>query len=55
MSLSIITACSEAQIIPLSKVFDIIKSFTASLIFADFSIKQGTFPGPTPRAGFPEE
>ena len=48
-----ITACSEAQIMPLSNVLDKIKSFTACWMFADFSMKHGTLPGPTPSAGLP--
>ena len=55
MHSSTITACSDAHIIPLSKVLDNIKSFTACFISADFSIKHGTLPAPTPKAGFPEE
>ena len=50
-----ITDCSEAQIIPLSKVLESITELTAILISAVSCIIAGTFPGPTPIAGFPEE
>ena len=40
---------------PLSNDFDTIKSFTARLIFAVFSIYEGTLPAPTPKAGLPVE
>ena len=47
--------CSEAQIVPLSKVLESKIRLTASGISAVRSIKAGPFPGPTPMAGFPEE
>ena len=47
--------CSEAQIVPLSNVFESIILFIASLTSADLSIKAGPFPAPTPIAGVPEE
>ena len=50
-----ITDCSEAQIIPLSNVFDIIIEETAILISAVSSITAAVFPGPTPKAGLPDE
>lgn len=46
---------SEAQITPLSKVFDIITDETASLTSHNSSIKAQLLPGPTPRAGLPDE
>ena len=49
------TDCSEAQIIPLSKVLDIIIEETARTISAVSSITAGVFPGPTPKAGLPLE
>ena len=48
-------ACSEAQIIPLSKDLLKIISFTALSTLAVFSMKAGTLPGPTPSAGLPVE
>ena len=50
-----VTDCSDAQIIPLSKVFEWIMEFTAFLISAVSSIITGVFPALTPNAGFPEE
>ena len=50
-----VTDCSEAQIIPLSNVFECIIEFTAILISAVSSIITGVFPAPTPIAGFPDE
>lgn len=50
-----ITDCSDAQIIPLSKVLESTTELTAILISAVSCIIAGTFPGPTPIAGFPEE
>ncbi len=50
-----ITACSEAHIIPLSNDFDTKIELTAIFISALSSIIAGTFPGPTPTAGLPEE
>src|SRR5699024_1050110 len=47
--------CSEAQIIPLSKVLETIKSLTARLIFAVFSMFEGALPAPTPKAALPVE
>ena len=52
---STITDCSDAQIIPLSKVFEWIIELTAIIISADSSITAGTFPAPTPSAGLPLE
>ena len=49
------TDCSEAQIIPLSKDFDIRIEETAILISAVSSITAGVLPGPTPKAGLPDE
>ena len=49
------TDCSEAQIIPLSKVFECMIEFTARTISADLSMIAGVFPAPTPRAGLPLE
>src|SRR5258706_1014777 len=49
------TACSEAQMVPLSKVFPVKMSCTALGTSAVLSMKTGTFPGPTPNAGFPDE
>ena len=49
------TDCSDAQIMPLSKVLEWITEFTAIRISAESSMIAGVFPGPTPRAGFPEE
>ena len=50
-----ITDCSDAQIIPLSNVFDIRIEETAILISAVSSITAAVLPGPTPNAGLPEE
>ena len=55
MSLSTITDCSEAQIIPLSNVFECMIELTASTISALVSMMAGVFPAPTPSAGLPEE
>src|SRR5660397_241946 len=49
------TACSDAQIIPLSNAFDRTTSLTARLSFAVFSMYAGTLPAPTPSAGLPHE
>src|SRR6056297_1741128 len=49
------TDCSEAQIIPLSKVLLINTELTAVLRSALSSISAGVLPEPTPMAGFPEE
>src|SRR5258706_15896272 len=49
------TDCSEAQIVPLSKQVLNNISETAFSIFAERSINAGTFPGPTPNAGLPDE
>src|SRR5690348_8301974 len=49
------TACSEAQIMPLSKDFDNTMSLTARGSLALASIQAGTLPAPTPRAGLPAE
>ena len=48
-------SCSEAQIIPLSKVLEWMMEFTASRISAVSSIIAGVLPAPTPRAGVPLE
>src|SRR5579859_4185710 len=48
------TVCSEAQMVPLSKVLEMMMSTTAVLRSADFSRYTGVLPGPTPRAGLPE-
>ena len=48
-------ACSEAQIVPLSKHFPVKISCTAFGTSAVRSIKTGTLPGPTPNAGLPDE
>ena len=50
-----VTDCSEAQIMPLSKVLEWMIELTAILISAVSSIITGVFPAPTPKAGFPEE
>ena len=49
------TACSEAQTIPLSNDLDITISCAAWRMLAVFSTYAGTLPAPTPRAGFPHE
>jgi hypothetical protein len=49
------TACSEAQIVPLSKVLPVRMFCTAMGTSAVRSMKTGTLPGPTPKAGLPEE
>jgi hypothetical protein len=49
------TACSDAQIMPLSKVLDTTMSWTARTTSAVPSMYAGTLPGPTPRAGLPAE
>ncbi len=51
----IMTDCSEAQMTPLSKVFDKSTELTAVLMSAVSSMITGVLPGPTPIAGFPEE
>ena len=48
-------ACSEAQIVPLSKHLPVKMSCTAFGTSAVRSIKTGTLPGPTPNAGLPDE
>jgi len=48
------TACSEAQTVPLSKHFPASTSSTAAAAWAVRSMKAGTLPGPTPNAGLPE-
>ena len=50
-----ITDCSDAQIMPLSNVFDIRIDETAILISAVSSITADVLPGPTPSAGLPDE
>ena len=50
-----IAACSEAQIIPLSNDFERIRSVRDLSRLAVFSMKAGTLPAPTPRAGLPAE
>ncbi len=50
-----ITDCSEAQIIPLSKVLEWIIELTAKVISALSSMIAGVLPAPTPRAGLPLE
>src|SRR6266478_1744016 len=55
MGASTMTACSEAQIVPLSKHLLVRMSCTAFGTSADRSMKTGTLPGPTPNAGLPEE
>ena len=50
-----VTDCSEAQIIPLSKVLEWIMELTAIRTSAVSSMITGVFPAPTPSAGFPEE
>ena len=52
---SMMTACSEAQIMPLSNALDSTTSFTARATSADASRYAGTFPAPTPSAGLPVE
>ena len=47
--------CSEAQIMPLSKVLEWMMEFTASSTSALSSMMAGVLPAPTPRAGLPEE
>src|SRR5215211_5887805 len=49
------TACSEAQMVPLSNVFPVRMFCTATGTSALLSTKTGTLPGPTPNAGLPEE
>ena len=49
------TDCSEAQIMPLSKVLEWMMELTASRMSAVSSIMAGVFPAPTPSAGVPEE
>src|SRR5213079_1215485 len=48
-------ACSEAQMVPLSKHLPVRISCTAFGTSAERSIKTGTLPGPTPNAGLPDE
>src|SRR6185369_5003133 len=52
---STITACSEAQMVPLSKHLPVRMSCTALGTSAERSMNAGTLPGPTPNAGLPEE
>src|SRR5215510_7893626 len=49
------TACSEAQIVPLSKHLPVKMSCTAFGTSAVRSTHTGTLPGPTPNAGLPDE
>ena len=49
------TDCSLAQIMPLSKVLEWRMELTAILMSAVSSRMTGVLPGPTPRAGLPEE
>ena len=49
------TDCSDAQIMPLSNVFERIIEDTAIFISAVSSITAGVLPGPTPIAGLPLE
>ena len=49
------TFCSVAQIMPLSKVLEWMMEFTESSTSAVSSMMAGLLPGPTPRAGLPEE
>lgn len=49
------TACSDAQTTPLSKVLDIRMEATARFTSAVSSMTMGTLPAPTPMAGLPEE
>ena len=49
------TDCSEAQIIPLSKVFEWMMELTARVMSAVSSMIAGVLPAPTPRAGLPDE
>jgi len=51
---STITACSEAQIMPLSKVLLMITELTDILMLAVASMTTGVLPAPTPMAGLPE-
>lgn len=53
--MSTITDCSEAQIIPLSNVFEWMIELTARTTSAVSSIMAGVLPAPTPSAGFPDE
>ena len=50
-----ITLCSEAQIMPLSKVLEWMMELTASRMSALSSMTAGTLPAPTPSAGLPLE
>ena len=47
--------CSEAQIMPLSKVLEWMMELTASSTSALSSMTAGVLPGPTPTAGLPLE
>src|SRR6185312_11395259 len=49
------TACSDAQIVPLSKHLPVKISCTAFGTSAVRSTHTGTLPGPTPNAGLPDE
>src|SRR5882724_1616647 len=55
MGASQTTACSDAQIVPLSKHLPVRMSWTALGTSADRSTNTGTLPGPTPKAGLPDE
>src|SRR5437870_4975787 len=55
MGASTTIACSEAQIVPLSKHLLVKISCTALGTSAVRSTKTGTLPGPTPNAGLPDE
>ena len=55
MHRSVTMDCSDAQMVPLSKVLESRMCFTARGISALRSMKAGPFPGPTPMAGLPEE
>ena len=49
------TDCSDAQIMPLSKVLEWMMLLTASRMSALSSMMAGVLPAPTPTAGLPEE
>src|SRR5712691_3421578 len=55
MGASTTIACSEAQIVPLSKHLLVRMSCTALGTSAERSTNTGTLPGPTPNAGLPDE
>ena len=48
------TLCSDAQIMPLSKVFEWMMELTAIVRSAVSSMIAGVLPAPTPTAGLPE-